>query len=81
MAAGAPFRPAAKGHPSASGPPARSRRGRDVLANEVIALTNVLQLPRRLDQNGMDMAAVFADYTQGVRRAISVGPTDTSSAR
>ena len=80
MAARAPFRPAAKGDRLHLGRRPAAGVDRDVLIAEVTPLMNGLQLQRRLDPDGVDMAAVFADYIQGVRRAISVRPTDTSSA-
>ena len=36
-----------------------------------------LQLQWLLDPDHVDMATTFADYISGVRRAISVYPTDT----
>jgi AcrR family transcriptional regulator len=48
----------------------------DALAAEIIAMMDGLQLQWLLDPDHLDMAAVFADYIQGVRRAISIHPTD-----
>ena len=39
-------------------------------------MMNGLELQWLLDPHGLDMAAVFADHTQSVRRAISVQPTN-----
>ena len=52
----------------------------DALAAEIIAMMDGLQLQWLLDPDGVDMATTFADYIQGVRRAISVHPTDTATA-
>ena len=44
----------------------------DALAAEIIAMMDGLQVQWLLDPDRVDMAAVFADYIQGVRRAIRV---------
>jgi AcrR family transcriptional regulator len=46
----------------------------DALAAEIIAMMDGLQLQWLLDPDGVDMASTFADYIQGVRRAISAHP-------
>jgi AcrR family transcriptional regulator len=51
----------------------------DALAAEIIAMMDGLQLQWLLDPDGIDMATTFADYIQGVRRAITAHPTDTTA--
>jgi AcrR family transcriptional regulator len=52
----------------------------DALAAEIIAMMDGLQVQWLLDPDSVDMAGIFADYIQGVRRTISVQPTDASPA-
>lgn len=50
----------------------------DALAAQIIAMMDGLQVQWVLDPDQVDMAALFADYIDGIRRLVQTTPTETT---